>query len=94
VFQNDFAHAFAGADEVLLAPVFRSKLPEAERLSVPKLVRDLRTAGQSARDAASLDEIVATIADEHRAGDLVVVMSNGAFGGIHGKLLKALGVTP
>ena len=35
VFQDDFARAFAGADEVLLAPVFRSTLPEAERLSVP-----------------------------------------------------------
>ena len=77
VFQNDFARAFAGADEVLLAPVFRSTLPESERLSVPELVRDLRAGGQSARDASSLDEIVTTIATEHRAGDLVVVMSNG-----------------
>ena len=34
VFQEDFAQAFAGADEVLLAPVFRSTLPESERLSV------------------------------------------------------------
>ena len=94
VFQNDFARAFAGADEVLLAPVFRSTLPESERLSIPELVRDLRAGGQSARDASSLDEIVTTIATEHRAGDLVVVMSNGAFGGIHGKLLQALSVTP
>ena len=92
VFQDDFARAFAGADEVLLAPVFRSKLPEAERLSVPELVRDLRARGQSAREADSLDGIVDTIAGERRAGDLVVVMSNGAFGGIHGKLLRALSV--
>ena len=41
VFQDDFARAFAGADEVLLAPVFRSTLPESERLSIPQLVRDL-----------------------------------------------------
>src|SRR6516164_438679 len=34
VFQADFARAFAGADEVIVAPIFRSKLPEAERLSV------------------------------------------------------------
>ena len=92
VFQDDFARAFAGADEVLLAPVFRSKLPEAERLSVPELVRDLRARGQSAREADSLDGIVDTIAGERRAGDLVIVMSNGAFGGIHGKLLRALSV--
>ncbi|PWT81618.1 MAG: UDP-N-acetylmuramate:L-alanyl-gamma-D-glutamyl-meso-diaminopimelate ligase, partial [Blastocatellia bacterium] len=34
VFQADFARAFAAADNVLIAPVFRSTLPEAERLSV------------------------------------------------------------
>ena len=45
VFQDDFARAFAGADEVLIAPVFRSTLPESERLSVPKLVRDLHARG-------------------------------------------------
>ena len=90
VFQDDFARAFAAADEVVVAPVFRSKLPESERLSVPQLVRDLHARKQSAREAESLDAIVAAIAKEHRPGDLVVVMSNGAFGGIHQKLLRAL----
>jgi UDP-N-acetylmuramate: L-alanyl-gamma-D-glutamyl-meso-diaminopimelate ligase len=91
VFQDEFARAFAAADEVLIAPIFRSKLPEAERLSVPQLVRDLNARGQSAREADSIDDIVAGIAKEHRPGDLVVLMSNGGFGGIHQKLLRALG---
>jgi UDP-N-acetylmuramate: L-alanyl-gamma-D-glutamyl-meso-diaminopimelate ligase len=91
VFQDDFARAFAGANEVLIAPVFRATLPEAERLSIPQLVRDLDAQGISARDAASIDDIVAGIAKEHRRGDLVVLMSNGGFGGIHQKLLRALG---
>jgi UDP-N-acetylmuramate: L-alanyl-gamma-D-glutamyl-meso-diaminopimelate ligase len=91
VFQDDFARAFAAADEVVIAPIFRSKLPESERLSVPQLVRDLAGRGQSARAAESIDDIVAGIAREHRAGDLVVLMSNGGFGGIHQKLLHALG---
>ena len=90
VFQDDFARAFAGADEILIAPVFRSKLPESERLSIPQLVRDLHAQGLSAREADSIDDIVAGIAKEHRAGDLVVLMSNGGFGGIHQKLLRAL----
>jgi UDP-N-acetylmuramate: L-alanyl-gamma-D-glutamyl-meso-diaminopimelate ligase len=92
VFQDDFAKAFRVADEVLLAPVFRSTLPEDERLSVPRLVHDLRCEGTSAREAGSIDEIVDTVVGEHRSGDLVVIMSNGGFGGIHGKLLRALGV--
>src|SRR5205823_6616362 len=75
VFQDDFARAFAGADEVLLAPVFRSKLPDAERLSIPQLVSDLHARGQSARAAASIDEIVSTVVRHHRSGDLVVLMS-------------------
>jgi UDP-N-acetylmuramate: L-alanyl-gamma-D-glutamyl-meso-diaminopimelate ligase len=94
VFQDDFARAFAGADEVVIAPVFRSKLPEPERLSVPRLVLDLNDRGTSARQADSLDDIIAAIVREHRAGDLVVIMSNGGFGGIHKRLLQALGRGP
>jgi UDP-N-acetylmuramate: L-alanyl-gamma-D-glutamyl-meso-diaminopimelate ligase len=97
VFQDDFARAFADADEIVIAPVFRSKLPEEQRLSIPQLVRDLRAAGRSAREAASIDDIVSTIVREHRAGDLVVLMSNGGFGGIHKTLVSALagsGTTP
>jgi len=90
VFQDDFARAFEGANEVLIAPIFRSKLPEPERLSVGQLVRDLNRRGLHAREADSIDDIVAGIAKEHRPGDLVVLMSNGGFGGIHQKLLRAL----
>jgi UDP-N-acetylmuramate: L-alanyl-gamma-D-glutamyl-meso-diaminopimelate ligase len=90
VFQDDFARAFEGANEVLIAPIFRSKLPEAERLSVGQLVRDLNGRGLHAREAESIDDIVAGIAREHRPGDLVVLMSNGGFGGIHQKILRAL----
>ena len=93
IFQDDFARAFAGADEVLIAPIFRSKLPESERLSVPQLVRDINAgsgSGTSAREADSIDDIIGAIVREHTPGDLVVIMSNGGFGGIHRKLLKAL----
>ena len=92
VFQDDFARAFgeSGADEIILAAVFRSSLPEGERLSVEELVRDLRKNGQHARHIPAVPDIVATIAAEARAGDLVVIMSNGGFDGIHEKLLKAL----
>jgi UDP-N-acetylmuramate: L-alanyl-gamma-D-glutamyl-meso-diaminopimelate ligase len=90
VFQADFARAFGAADQILIAPVFRSTLPEADRLSVPQLVRDITHAGRSAREAESIDDIVSGIVAEHRPGDLVVLMSNGGFGGIHQKLLRAL----
>jgi UDP-N-acetylmuramate: L-alanyl-gamma-D-glutamyl-meso-diaminopimelate ligase len=91
VFQADFARAFSGADEVIIAGVFRSTLPDAERLSTEQLVGDLTAAGQRARTVGTVDEIVETVAEEAREGDVVVLMSNGGFGGIHGKLVKALG---
>jgi len=90
VFQDDFASAFGAADEVILAPVFRSTLPEEQRLSIPDLVRDLARQGKPARAARSIDDIVSAIVRERRDGDLVVMMSNGAFGGIHRKLLDAI----
>jgi len=90
VFQTDFANAFANADEVVIAPIFRSKLPESERLSVAQLVEDLRSRGRSATTAASVDDIVQVVAAGHRPGDVVVIMSNGGFGGVHQKLLQAL----
>jgi UDP-N-acetylmuramate: L-alanyl-gamma-D-glutamyl-meso-diaminopimelate ligase len=91
VFQHDFAAAFGEADEVVIAGIFRSSLPESERLSVEELVDDLRTQGRRARHIPGVQDIVQTIVDEHRDGDVVVLMSNGGFDGIHQKLLQALG---
>jgi len=90
IFQDDFAQAFAHADEVVIASVFRSSLPPAERLSEDQLVRDLSAGGVSARHLPDVETIVRTIARDARPGDRVVIMSNGGFGGIHGKLLAAL----
>ena len=92
VFQADFARAFvqSGADEIVIAQVFRSTLPEGERLSVDDLVRDVRGAGRTIRHIAGVPAIVDVVAAEAREGDVVVVMSNGGFDGIHEKLLAAL----
>jgi UDP-N-acetylmuramate: L-alanyl-gamma-D-glutamyl-meso-diaminopimelate ligase len=92
VFQEDFAKAFAesGADEIVLAAVFRSSLPEEERLSIDQLVHDLNCGGHHARSIPRVDDIVRVVAREAREGDLVLIMSNGGFDGIHGKLLSAL----
>lgn len=90
VFQTAFAEAFTEANEVIVAAVYRSNLPEAERLDAPQLVADLVRRGQRARYVPEVGDIVSTIAAEARAGDVVMVMSNGGFGGIHGRLLAEL----
>ena len=50
----------------------------------------LQPLGARARSFEQLDSLVAAVAADARAGDQVLVMSNGGFGGVHGKLLAAL----
>jgi UDP-N-acetylmuramate: L-alanyl-gamma-D-glutamyl-meso-diaminopimelate ligase len=90
VFQGDFVEAFEGADRVVVAPVFRSKVAEDKRLSPASLVADLVGKGCHARAATSTADIVDGVVRDAAAGDLIVVMSNGGFDGIHEKLLAAL----
>jgi UDP-N-acetylmuramate: L-alanyl-gamma-D-glutamyl-meso-diaminopimelate ligase len=90
VFQSEFARALSKADRVVLPAVFRSTLPEAERLSTEQLVAELKAQGVDARYIPKTDDIVSAVARESREGDLVIVMSNGGFDDIHRKLLIAL----
>jgi UDP-N-acetylmuramate: L-alanyl-gamma-D-glutamyl-meso-diaminopimelate ligase len=90
VFQSDFAKALGRADHVVLPAVYRSTLPENERLSTEGLIADLKTAGVDARYIPDTADIVRTVAEDARSGDLVIVMSNGGFDNIHQKLLSAL----
>ena len=90
IFQEEFARAFAAADRVLLPAIFRSTLPEDQRLSTERLVADLEGGRQGRALHPEVDDIVAAVAKEARDGDLVVVMSNGGFDDIHQKLLTAL----
>jgi UDP-N-acetylmuramate: L-alanyl-gamma-D-glutamyl-meso-diaminopimelate ligase len=46
--------------------------------------------GERAQVHDDLARLVAAVAHEARAGDHVLVMSNGAFGAVHAKLLAAL----
>ena len=51
---------------------------------------DLAALGERAHVATDLDRLVARIVADARHGDRILVMSNGGFGGIHGRLLAAL----
>jgi UDP-N-acetylmuramate: L-alanyl-gamma-D-glutamyl-meso-diaminopimelate ligase len=90
VFQHDFVKALRGADEVVLAQVFRDRIPDDRRLQPEEIVADLRAGGGSARFLPTTAQIVDEVAHDARPGDLIVIMSNGGFDGIHDKLLAAL----
>jgi UDP-N-acetylmuramate: L-alanyl-gamma-D-glutamyl-meso-diaminopimelate ligase len=90
IFHEDFARALGKADRVILPSVFRSSLPDDQRLDAEHLVADLKAAGVDARFIPATDAIVNTVSREARDGDLVIIMSNGGFDNIHQKLLEAL----
>ena len=87
VLQADLARSLALADEVVVAGVFRSEaVPAKERLDLPELAATIQKQGPRARLAPDADAIVNTISAELRPGDVVAILSNGAFGGIYEKL--------
>jgi UDP-N-acetylmuramate: L-alanyl-gamma-D-glutamyl-meso-diaminopimelate ligase len=90
VFQSDFVRALSKADTVVLPAVFRSSLPEDERLSPEQITEELQRGGVDARYIPAVEDIVRAVARDSRDGDLVIVMSNGGFDNIHQKLLTAL----
>jgi len=91
VFQEVLPEALAQADSVLIGPVSRAKLLEEEdRLSPAAIADALRTRGRAARAMDSADEIADFLAESAQPGDLVLVMSNGSFDGLCGKLLEKL----
>ncbi|HEY8991136.1 MAG TPA: UDP-N-acetylmuramate:L-alanyl-gamma-D-glutamyl-meso-diaminopimelate ligase [Luteolibacter sp.] len=91
VFQNELAEALAAPDFAVIAAIpDLHKIPEHDRLDPDKLARDIASQGGNGRYVDTVEEIVGLVAAEARAGDVVAVLSNGGFGGIHGKLLAAL----
>ncbi len=91
VFQEAFAQAFQGADEVIIADLYApEKIQPQERLDPARLVEDIQRKGQKARFIPTADEIVKDLTSHLRSGDIVCIMSSGGFGGIHSKLIAAL----
>jgi UDP-N-acetylmuramate: L-alanyl-gamma-D-glutamyl-meso-diaminopimelate ligase len=91
VFQNELAGAFELADSIVVSQVARLELlaPD-ERLNPEKLLQDLKNAGKDAAYLPDADAIAEHVSKSVQGGDVIVVFSNGGFGGIHGKLLERL----
>ncbi len=92
VFQEKYTKAFSYADYVIIAGVYNTaKASELGKvLDVSELVEDIKLQGKPAFDLPDADTIVEHLAPELKAGDVVAIMSNGGFGGIHDKILSVL----
>jgi UDP-N-acetylmuramate: L-alanyl-gamma-D-glutamyl-meso-diaminopimelate ligase len=90
-FQKDYINSFLDADRVVVADVFHPEQIEPGRLfNSPQLVEDLLEAGKDACFLPTADDIVTLFRRELQAGDVVLVMSNGAFDGILDKTVGML----
>lgn len=91
VFEGALVDSLALADRVMLAGVFKSEsIPVAERLDPAHVVQGLLDRGIPATVCPDADAIVAALTPELRNGDVVVILSNGGFGGIYQKLPRAI----
>jgi UDP-N-acetylmuramate: L-alanyl-gamma-D-glutamyl-meso-diaminopimelate ligase len=89
IFQHVLPEALAIADAIVIGPVSRAQLlEEGDRLSPESIAQSLVELGKPARAFNSSDAIVEFLAAEARPGDMVMVMSNGSFDGLSGKLLE------
>lgn len=90
MFQKELSESFARADVFWVGPIYRADtIAEPTRLDRARLVSDLAASGVAARYTDDVSEIVSDVVENGVDGDIVLIMSNGAFGGIYAKLKEA-----
>ena len=90
-FEDGYIDAFRGADRVIIGPIFHRERYETrygldKMMSVPSIVENV----QNAEQIDDFDAIAEHVAKEAKEGDVILVMSSGAFGGVHEKILERL----
>ena len=90
-FQEEYAKAFKEAGSVVIAGLFHPERYDSKTAMNPhELVAAWRSQGKSAEYIPDPNEIVKYLMKDLKGNEVVLIMSNGGFGGIHGKLLSAL----
>lgn len=93
--QNELGEALKEADGSVIAAVANpEKVAADQRLDPDAVAESVRAAGRACFHEPDTAAIVARLKAECRAGDVILVFSNGGFDGIHDKLLAALGSDP
>jgi len=91
IHQAEYAAAFDQAHRVSIRlPEPHDKVPVEQQLDVPAIVQAIEARGIPASGRADVGEMVEELAEQSRRNDVILVMSNGAFGGFIPSLLSAL----
>ena len=94
IFQEELIDAFSEADAALFGEVARGHLLKAEdRLDLPTVVNSIKNNGKEAKVIADPDDLAQEVVNYARPGDVIAILSNGGFGGVHEKILFALSNT-
>ena len=80
---------------MIIGPIFHQSRYETrygleKMMSVFDIVKALSDDRIPVEQIGNFDEIAKRVSDEAEEGDVIVVMSSGAFGGVHEKILDAL----
>ena len=91
IHQTEYAHSFTGAARASIrVPEPHDKVPIDERLDIHAVVRELNEQGIQAEASPDVDVLVRGVIGQAQPGDVLLVMSNGAFGGFIPALLAGL----
>ena len=92
IFQQDYIEALAQADISIIAKApAQEKIEQADRFSSEKLVEDIRAKGSQSIYCKDTAAILSTLKGHSQPGDIILIMSNGGFGGIYSQLKDVLG---
>lgn len=94
-FEDGYIEAFHEADRVTIGPIFhleryKTRYGLDHMMSVPTMIERLNADGIPTDQIGDFDEIADVVARDARPDDVILVMSSGAFGGVHEKILERL----
>ena len=94
-FESAYIDAFHEADRVIIGPIFHrdryaTRYGLDKMMSVPAIISRLNAENIPTVQIDDFDAIAEAVSREASSGDVVVVMSSGAFGGVHEKILERL----
>ncbi len=91
IHQDDYARSFTGAARASIKIAERhDKIPAGEELDVPRLARELSAQGIPASAQTTVAALLDEVVHDAKPGDVLLVMSNGSFGGFIASLLSRL----
>jgi len=94
-FESGYIKAFHQADRVIIGPIFHKGRYETrygldKMMSIVTIAEQLNADGIQTEQVDDFDAIADLIAREARPDDVVLIMSSGAFGSVHERILERL----